>query len=488
MAWRHTQVLLAATTAAFALVAGASNAVAFECSTGSAQGGLHDGLGYDWSTNDNGEIFDGSGDAYDGYGDLKVTRATSTFTYGPPDPKACSAEAGGRQIIFPSDEITTGPLSGLVLSRKLYVPATGLAFARMLLSVTNATGAPITPDQVLFDGDNLGSDGDTQVVGSSSGDGVMDATDAWSATNDTLTDPQGDLNGDPALTHVWAGEGTVARKPDVVTQSGDQLDFGFTTPTIAPGQTFSFIVVEAQRGSSADAVAAAQALSASPIELYAGLTPAEIAQVVNFPADGDGDRDGRPNSADNCPSAANPDQADLDRDGAGDVCDDDIDGDGASNAEEALRGSDPRKVDTDGDGVNDKVDACPATFGRNANGCPGPERDTTKPVVTVKVPKSLKHRTIGRKAVAVKVTTNEAATVAGALIGTSRRAHVARAGDLVLAEAKLRTGTGTRTLRLKVAKKLADTIKSRRYRLRIVLTVTDASGNATIVTRTVKVR
>jgi hypothetical protein len=287
---------------------------------------------------------------------------------------------------------------------------------------------------------------------------------------------------------VWAGEGTVARKPDVVTQSGDQLDFGFTTPTIAPGQTFSFIVVEAQRGSSADAVAAAQALSASPIELYAGLTPAEIAQVVNFPADGDGDRDGRPNSADNCPSAANPDQADLDRDGAGDVCDDDIDGDGASNAEEALRGSDPRKVDTDGDGVNDKVDACPATFGRNANGCPGPERDTTKPVVTVKVPKSLKHRTIGRKAVAVKVTTNEAATVAGALIGTARRAHVARAGDLVLAEAKLRTGTGTRTLRLKVAKKLADTIKSRRYRLRIVLTVTDASGNATIVTRTVKVR
>jgi hypothetical protein len=67
----------------------------------------------------------------------------------------------------------------------------------------------------------------------------------------------------------------------------------------------------------------------------------------------DADGDGYNHDSDNCRLVANPTQADLDGDGIGDACDDDIDGDGLSNVQEAALGTDPRKADTDGDGLTD---------------------------------------------------------------------------------------------------------------------------------------
>jgi hypothetical protein len=104
----------------------------------------------------------------------------------------------------------------------------------------------------------------------------------------------------------------------------------------------------------------------------------------------DADGDLRVYAADNCPNAANPDQADLDGDGAGDACDPDQDGDGLSDAFEAAIGSDPRSTNSDGDAVGDGGDACPTLPGTLPNGCPditlpdttitkGPKKKTTKP-------------------------------------------------------------------------------------------------------------
>jgi len=77
----------------------------------------------------------------------------------------------------------------------------------------------------------------------------------------------------------------------------------------------------------------------------------------------DADEDGFNHDIDNCRLVFNPDQADMDHDGIGDMCDSDIDGDGLSNTQEAAQGTDPRNSDTDGDGLTDGAEV--NTYGTN---------------------------------------------------------------------------------------------------------------------------
>src|SRR5918999_907547 len=104
-------------------------------------------------------------------------------------------------------------------------------------------------------------------------------------------------------------------------------------------------------------------------------------------ASSDKDGDGVPNGRDNCLKVANPDQADLDGDSIGDVCDSDQDGDGVANTsdqcpdEPGSASNDgcplpPPPVatgDRDGDGVANTCDQCPDEPGSaSKDGCPSP--------------------------------------------------------------------------------------------------------------------
>lgn len=72
----------------------------------------------------------------------------------------------------------------------------------------------------------------------------------------------------------------------------------------------------------------------------------------------DQDGDLVPDDDDNCPKASNPDQADSDSDGTGDVCQD-SDGDGVLDIDDNCPfTANPGQEDTDGDGVGDACDNC----------------------------------------------------------------------------------------------------------------------------------
>jgi hypothetical protein len=94
--------------------------------------------------------------------------------------------------------------------------------------------------------------------------------------------------------------------------------------------------------------------------------------AVDLPPDLDGD--GISDATDNCPGDSNADQADLDGDNIGNVCDSDADGDGLTTEQETTYSTDPLNPDTDGDGSNDGDEVA---AGRN------PTLNEVRPIITV---------------------------------------------------------------------------------------------------------
>ena len=231
---------------------------------------LFDGSGFRWDVQRNGTIADGTNDAYDT--GLSLIVAGSFF----PQFAEALTEDGAREL-----SVGPAPAGGLLVRRKIFVPSDD-AFARYLEILENPSATPATV--VVEIRSNLGSDGGTVGVSTSSGDALLDASDDFVITDD------GDGFGDPTMVHVFAGP-NAAEDPLNAARSGDNLAYSFLVTVPASGRA---IVMHFAAQTTNRTVAAATAARLLRLQgrALAGLSVDERQDIVNFFPATDADLDG----------------------------------------------------------------------------------------------------------------------------------------------------------------------------------------------------
>jgi len=194
----------------------------------------------------------------------------------------CIEPAGGggiaRQYVFP---IQT--LAGLQVHRKVYVPSAD-TFARWLNYFTNTTGSAMTVN--MGTGNNLGSDSNTIITGSSVGavSPINSTAVTWIASFQNYS---GTTSSDPRIGHVLQQAGAATGLAFVNFVNGDDNPFWGYRFTLAPGQTV--IIANFATGQNSKAAAAAKATQLAGggnANAFNCMSATEKGQLANFQAGG----------------------------------------------------------------------------------------------------------------------------------------------------------------------------------------------------------
>ncbi|HEX7138643.1 MAG TPA: DUF11 domain-containing protein [Vicinamibacterales bacterium] len=239
------------------------------------------------STSAGGVVSSTLNDMFDGYNALCVSLTNSTgpcatgnanfVIYNKNGPASVDstvpavAECTGRQWVLPAKAI-----GGLSVQRKVYVPPND-RYIRWMNIFTNTTGLPITFTMVTSN--NLGSDSNTVVVTTSSGDAVVTPGDLWATSFQQFS---GSTSSDPRIAHVFQGSGAPTPVANIHFVNGDDRPYWVYSITLAPGQTKIIVNYAAGLGTKAAAAAQAANLAAFGANAQQCMSATELSEVANF--------------------------------------------------------------------------------------------------------------------------------------------------------------------------------------------------------------
>jgi hypothetical protein len=268
----RTPVLLVAIGTIAWLMGPIGPAAAVPCGEGDTTQLIHDGDGWPWDLDQDGTVSNGLSDAFDTFGNVTI----GADEYADAGADACSAEEGGQEVVYPAQT-----LDGLETSIKIFASPSGEGLGRWLVSLRNPGAAPVTTTYE-WNG-NLGSDGETFIVTTSSGDAAASTADRWSVSNDTDGDATF-VPGDPVVGHIWDGLAPgAAQTAGTVDFTNTDDDVTVEYPiTVPPGATFVFLHVLVQRASNGSAIGDTAALAAGLPDVFAGMSAAELASLRNW--------------------------------------------------------------------------------------------------------------------------------------------------------------------------------------------------------------
>jgi|SRR5580658_1051351 hypothetical protein len=173
-------------------------------------------------------------------------------------------------------------LSGLTVTGQMYFSPVS-AVARSMLIMQNPTGAPITA--TVLSASNLGSDQQTFLQTTSSGDNVLDPTDNWFISSQTANPTKAD---DPILTFAFSGAGGAVRGSNVDAPGSGRKNLFYEnyTVTIPAGQTRSLMTFVQMSDTVAHAEATATLFNTNAslqgTDYLTGLDATREAQILNW--------------------------------------------------------------------------------------------------------------------------------------------------------------------------------------------------------------
>lgn len=220
------------------------------------------------STSMGGTAMETPGDAFDGYNALIVNGTVYADNGTPTFNAACN----NRELIF-----NTQTIGGLEVYRRAFVPDND-EFMRWLEVITNTSAAAVNVTVSTIN--NLGSDSNTTVDQTSSGDSTAGPTDRWVSSYE-------DYDGvrDPRLGHVYFGAGAAVTLNSLYFVDGDDNpEWEYDTFSLAPGETAiiaSFVTGQPNRSAAAAQAARLATLPAAAVQC---IDAADQDLIVNFVA------------------------------------------------------------------------------------------------------------------------------------------------------------------------------------------------------------